>query len=62
SLTAILGINGPLRIRPHNDTSIQKAHAILRRVESPEDSSSDGKERNTVYFRIFARKNISLKP
>ncbi|KAJ7184411.1 hypothetical protein C8R46DRAFT_459884 [Mycena filopes] len=59
SLSSLLGINGPLRVRPHNDTTIQKAHAILRRVESSADPSEDS---SVVLFRVFAHKNISLKP
>lgn len=60
SVASILGIKGGLRIRHH--TASQKAHVILRRVEASEDSSDDGKENDVVCFRLFANKQINLKP
>lgn len=58
--TSILGIKGPLRIRPHG--SAAKPHIILRRVTVSEDSSEDGEPDNTVRFSLFAAKRIEVKP
>jgi hypothetical protein len=60
SVASILGIKGGLRIRHH--TASQKAHVVLRRVESSESDSEDGEENNVVSFKLFANKQISLKP
>ena len=58
--TSILGIKGPLRLRPHGST--QKPHLVLRRVEIPEDSSENGEATNIVRFSLFAAKRIEVKP
>lgn len=60
TIASILGIKGPLRVRPHG--SSQKAHVVLRRVELADDSSDDGETRTTVYFSLFAHKKIDVKP
>ncbi|KAJ6620317.1 hypothetical protein B0H10DRAFT_2022290 [Mycena sp. CBHHK59/15] len=60
SVASILGIKGNLCLRHH--TASQKAHAILRRVEGSDDSSDSGDENSVVYFRLFAHKQINLKP
>lgn len=59
-LTSILGIQGPLRFRPHG--SSQKAHVVLRRVELSDDSDDDGETKSTIYFSLFAAKKIDVKP
>ena len=60
AVTSILGIQGPLRFRPHGST--QKAHIVLRRVELSDDSDDDGNGKSTVYFSLFAQKRIEVKP
>ncbi|KAJ6500644.1 hypothetical protein C8R45DRAFT_76225 [Mycena sanguinolenta] len=60
SVSSILGIKGGLRIRRH--TINQKAHVVLRRDESSDDSSDDGQESDIVVFRLFAVKAINVKP
>ncbi|KAJ7272978.1 hypothetical protein C8J57DRAFT_263586 [Mycena rebaudengoi] len=60
SIASILGIKGNLRLRPH--TASHKAHVVLRRVENPDFSISDGEENNVVYFSLFANKLINIKP
>ncbi|KAF8229556.1 hypothetical protein L208DRAFT_1459814 [Tricholoma matsutake] len=58
--TSILGIKGPLRLRPHGST--QKPHIVLRRVTISEDSNEDGEASNVVRFSVFAAKRIEVKP
>ena len=58
--TSVLGIKGPLRLRPHGST--QKPHIILRRVTVSEDSDEDGGAGNIVRFSLFAAKRIEVKP
>lgn len=60
TMASILGIKGPIRVRPHG--SSQKAHVVLRRVELADDSSDDGETRTTVYFSLFSYKKIDVKP
>ncbi|KAF8638838.1 hypothetical protein AX17_001896 [Amanita inopinata Kibby_2008] len=60
SVASVLGINGPLRFRPHG--SNQKAHVVLRRVATPDDSSDDGDLASVVRFSLFAQKRIEVKP
>ncbi|KAJ6497154.1 hypothetical protein C8R47DRAFT_334718 [Mycena vitilis] len=55
SLASLLGIRDGLRIRHHSAS--QKAHVVLRRVES----SEVGQNNDVVYFKLFANKQISLK-
>jgi hypothetical protein len=60
AVTALLGIKGPLRFRPHGST--QKPHIILRRVVVSDDSSDDGQVSHVVRFSLFAHKRIEVKP
>lgn len=63
TVASILGIQGPLRFRPHG--SSQKAHVVLRRVEISDDSSDEGEggsSKRVVYFSLFAQKRIEVKP
>ncbi|PFH53593.1 hypothetical protein AMATHDRAFT_171530 [Amanita thiersii Skay4041] len=60
SVSSVLGINGPLRFRPHG--SNQKAHVVLRRIILSDESSDDGDISNVVRFSLFAQKRIEVKP
>lgn len=60
TLASILGVKGPIRIRPHK--SKQKAHVVLRRVEISNDSSDEDDSPRMVYFGLFAHKRIEVKP
>jgi hypothetical protein len=57
---SLLGLKGQLRIRPHG--SSQKAHVVLRPIESDDDSGDEGKDKNTLFFSLFAQKRIECKP
>ncbi|KAI0047039.1 hypothetical protein FA95DRAFT_1454733, partial [Auriscalpium vulgare] len=57
---SVLGIKGHLRFRPHG--SSQKAHVVLRRVELNDDSDDEEAQHPIVYFSLFARKRIEVKP
>ncbi|KZT24077.1 WD40 repeat-like protein [Neolentinus lepideus HHB14362 ss-1] len=60
TVTSILGLKEPLRIRPHGST--QKPHVVLRRVEESEELGDDGNKRKIVYYSLFASKRIEVKP
>ncbi|KDQ59674.1 hypothetical protein JAAARDRAFT_175136 [Jaapia argillacea MUCL 33604] len=61
TVASILGIKGSLRFRPHGST--QKAHVVLRRVETSDYSSDeDAGSKPLIYFSLFAQKRIEVKP
>ncbi|KAF8191537.1 hypothetical protein K438DRAFT_1935354 [Mycena galopus ATCC 62051] len=62
SVASILAIKGDLRIHRDGHTIKQKPHVILRRVESSENASDDSQNNAVANFRLFAAKQISLKP
>lgn len=60
SIASVLGVQGPLRFRPHGAS--QKAHVVLRRVIVSDDSSDNGSGRHVVRFSLYAQKRIEVKP
>jgi hypothetical protein len=60
SLSSILGVKGPLRVRQHGST--QKAHIVLRRVELSDNSEDEEDTRAVAHFSLFAQKRIEVKP
>ncbi|KAK7035821.1 hypothetical protein R3P38DRAFT_607070 [Favolaschia claudopus] len=58
SLCSVLGVKN-LRLRKHPIS--HKPHAILRRVESSDDSSDEDDKGAVVYFRLYSQKSFNVK-